>query len=331
MSDILLRLTDKNALLAALDRLRNEGGTILDPLELARVLKGRVKGQDHVIDDFAQLLWLNYAKRDRKRPVASVLFVGPTGTGKTELCKALAEHMYGDDDACLEFAGPELSNPESKARLIGNPPGYKDPRGQLTGPMINNPKRLVVFDEIDKAHPLIADLFLKMMGDGKLTEQGTGKVADFTQSVIALTSNEEFETMLELQEQISHPDELSNAIKGHLIAGGRWRPEVLGRIDRVYVYKPIPLEVVAEILAIKFEGLAASYAVALEHIEFELLLELLKRSDKVKNFGIRGMVQILDRDIAPAILRAKEAGARRVRLGLDSVGQPTVEIVERVS
>lgn len=328
MDDILQRLTDKDSLLRQLEQLAKSDSTWIDVDETAAALKQRVKGQDHVVDDLVRLLWMNYAKIERKRPVANVLFVGPTGTGKTELAKALAEHFWGDEDSCLEFAGPELSNPESKSRLIGNPPGYKGPHGQLTRPVISNPNRLIVFDEIDKAHPSIYDLFLKMMGDGRVVEQGTGATADFTKSVIVLTSNAEFQACLDMYETIQDQDELDNAIKNHLVATANWKPEIMGRIDRVYVYKPLPLPVMAEIVALKFESLAGSFDLTLEHIDVSLILRTLQQSEKVKDFGVRAMVRIMEREMAPSMLHAKRAGARRVRLQVDADGKLDVHSVD---
>jgi len=165
------------------------------------------------------------------------------------------------------------------------------------------------------------------MGDGRLTEQGTGKVADFTQSIVVLASNEEFETMLKLQAQIADPDDLTNACRSHLVSTGRWRPEILARIDRIYVFKELPLEVKAEIVAMKCEKLTQAYGVELEHIDAHLLIDMLRKSEKVKDFGIRALVQILERDLAPGILHAAEGGAKRVRLGIDAQLRPTVECV----
>ncbi len=131
------------------------------------------------------------AKTISNKPVASLLFLGPTGTGKTELAKAAAEFLFEDETAMIRFDCSEFTGPEGKARLIGVPTGYHgaEQGGQLTRPMMAKARRLILFDEIEKAHPSVFDLFLQMLGEARLTEQGSGKTADFSQSIVILTSN----------------------------------------------------------------------------------------------------------------------------------------------
>ena len=179
----------------------------INPEEMTAALQERVKGQDHVIEGVVRLLKQQWAKEKRKRPIANLLFVGPTGTGKTELAKAMAEYLYRDEKAAVIIDCADLGSPESKNRLIGAPSGYigSDKGGELTRKMLNNPKRVVVFDEVEKAHTLVLDLFLSTMGDGRLTDQSSGEVADFTQAVIILTSNLAEKAIVKLQEELTDP------------------------------------------------------------------------------------------------------------------------------
>jgi ATP-dependent Clp protease ATP-binding subunit ClpB len=135
----------------------------------------------------------------------------------------------------LRFDCSELNGAHSKDRLIGTPAGYvaSEQGGQLTRPVLSNPRRLILFDEIEKAYPPVFDLFLQMMGEARLTEQGSGKTADFSQSVIILTSNADAEQIGKIQREVNDYHEMVNAVKSHLADAKIFRPEIIGRIDRV--------------------------------------------------------------------------------------------------
>jgi len=196
-----LEITDRRRLEELLAARETGQACRIDEAEMCKSLKSRVRGQDHVIDEVVRFIRLQWAKQERKKPVANLLFLGPTGTGKTELAKAMAGYLFGDEKNMLLFDCSDFSGPEGKTRLIGTPTGYvgADAGGQLTRPVLNNPRRLIVFDEVEKAWPGVFDLFLSMMGDGRLTEQGSGKAADFTQCVIVLTSNAEQDALSAIQ------------------------------------------------------------------------------------------------------------------------------------
>src|SRR5690606_278304 len=156
-----------------------------------------------------------------------------------------------------------------KNRLIGSARGFAQAEqgGELTRKMLANPNRVVLFDEVEKASPDVFDLFLSMMGEGRLQEQGSGKVADFTRSTIVLTSNKEHEAIAEIDEQIDDYYEKIDAIKKHLANVQAFRPEILGRFDRIYVFRPLPPDVVAEIIALKAIYLARQFDLELEFVD----------------------------------------------------------------
>ena len=324
------KLTD----LAELERLlaqqtKGESRNI-DSAQMAAALKDRVKGQDHVVDDLVRLLKLEWGKEKRKRPIANFLFLGPTGTGKTELAKAMAEYLYGDEKAMLRFDCSEFTGPEAKTRLIGSPLGYvgSGQGGQLTRPVINNPKRLMLFDEIEKAYAQVIDLFLQMMGDGRLTEQGSGEVADFTQSITILTSNAEAEAIGKLQEEMDDYHEMVNAVKSHLAATGKFRPEIVGRIDRVYVFKPLAGMVMAEIVALKMTNLAKEYGLEITYVDPRVILDAMQRGNKLKKFGVRELDREIGNMLGEHLLAAKQAGGKRVRLDIEADGVMAISPAE---
>jgi ATP-dependent Clp protease ATP-binding subunit ClpB len=221
-------------------------GKKIDEKAMLEHLRARVKGQDAILRDVARLislrdgkrrLRLHLAKDIRNRPICNLLFLGPTGTGKSEVAKAIGSYLFEAESAILRFDGDELTTPDALPRLIGLPMGYEgaEKGGQLTRPVMANSKRVILFDDFDKAYPSIHDLFLTLMGEGRLTEEGSGETVDCTQCVIILTSNAEYEAIGKIQREFSDYHEMVNAVKGRIAESKVLRPEILGRIDRVYV------------------------------------------------------------------------------------------------
>ncbi|MDP9371381.1 MAG: ATP-dependent Clp protease ATP-binding subunit, partial [Chloroflexota bacterium] len=214
-------------------------------------LHARVIGQDEAIVAISRAYRRARAGfRDIKRPIGSFLFLGPSGVGKTETARALAEFLFGTEEAIIRIDMSEYSERHTVARLIGAPPGYVgyDEGGQLTEQVRRKPSSVVLFDEIEKAHPEIYNLFLQVLDDGWLTD-GKGRRVDFRNTIIIMTSNLGTEYILgEGTEHAGAPlpeetrDRIEEVLRSH------FRPEFLNRIDKIVIFTPLSREQLGKIL-----------------------------------------------------------------------------------
>ncbi len=217
--------------------------------ELEAELKNQVIGQDEAVEAVVRAIKRGrLGLRDPKRPIGSFLFLGPTGVGKTELAKALAKSLFGSVDSLLRFDMSEFTEKHSVSRLIGSPPGYVGygEGGQLTSKIRRRPYSVVLFDELEKAHPDIFDLLLQILEDGILTDS-EGKRAVFSNAVVIMTSNVGARSITEPKPLGFNPI-ISHGVKEAL--RDTFRPELLNRIDEIITFKTLSPESVEEITRI---------------------------------------------------------------------------------
>ena len=219
-------------------------------LQMESVVQQRVVGQDEAVTVVANAIRRSRAGlSDPKRPIGSFLFLGPTGVGKTELTKALADFMFDTDEAMVRLDMSEFMEKHSVARLIGAPPGYVgyEEGGYLTEAIRRRPYSVILLDEVEKAHPDVFNVLLQVLDDGRLTD-GQGRTVDFRNSVIVMTSNLGSQLIQEMAGEENY-ETMKNAVMD--IVGQHFRPEFVNRIDDLVVFHPLGRDHIRKIVDIQ--------------------------------------------------------------------------------
>lgn len=228
-------------------------------LNMEDILHKRLVGQDEAVERVSDAIRrARSGLKDPKRPIGTFLFLGPTGVGKTELAKSLAEFMFNDEDALIRIDMSEYMEKHNVSRLVGAPPGYVgyDEGGQLTEAVRRKPYSVVLFDEIEKAHPDVFNIMLQIFDDGRLTDS-KGRTIDFKNTLIIMTSNIGSDIILE--DSLKSIGETVNfeATKDKVmeILRSKFKPEFLNRIDETIFFKALTLEQLSNIVDIQMEYL----------------------------------------------------------------------------
>jgi ATP-dependent Clp protease ATP-binding subunit ClpB len=236
-------------------------------LRMEDALHERVIGQDEAVVAVANAVRRSRAGlSDPSRPNGSFLFLGPTGVGKTELCKSLASFLFDSDDAMVRIDMSEFMEKHSVARLVGAPPGYVgyEEGGYLTEAVRRRPYSVLLLDEVEKAHPDVFNILLQVLEDGRLTD-GQGRTVDFRNTVIVMTSNLGSDIIQELSGEDNY-ESMKSAVMG--VVGTHFRPEFINRVDEVVVFHPLARNQIRGIAEIQISLLQARLA------DRELSLEL---------------------------------------------------------
>jgi ATP-dependent Clp protease ATP-binding subunit ClpB len=293
-------------------------------LQMEAGIHKRVVGQDEAVKVVADAIRRSRAGlADPNRPNGSFLFLGPTGVGKTELCKALAEFLFDTEEAMIRIDMSEFMEKHSVARLIGAPPGYVgyEEGGYLTEAVRRKPYSVILMDEVEKAHPDVFNVLLQVLDDGRLTD-GHGRTVDFRNSVVVMTSNLGSHKIQELAGE-EHYGEMKNAVMD--IVGEYFRPEFVNRLDEVVVFHPLQKQQIRAIAEIQVGYLRKRLA------ERELQLEVSEAAlDRLGEAGFdpvygarplkRAIQQQLENPLAQAILAGQFAAGDTIRVDLGSEG-----------
>jgi ATP-dependent Clp protease ATP-binding subunit ClpB len=235
-------------------------GEVKKLVQMESRLRLRVIGQDEALEKVSNAIRRSRAGlSDPRRPIGSFIFLGPTGVGKTELARALAEFLFDDEHAMVRIDMSEYMEKHSVSRLIGAPPGYVgyEEGGQLTEAVRRRPYSVLLFDEIEKANPDVFNIFLQIMDDGRLTD-GKGRVVDFKNTIMIMTSNI---GSLSLSGDLTSPERFTRASEQVMTAlRGHFKPEFLNRIDDIVVFRPLGKEQLTKIVDLRLEDLKALLA-----------------------------------------------------------------------
>jgi ATP-dependent Clp protease ATP-binding subunit ClpA len=304
-------------------------------LKMEEALHERVVGQDAAVVAVSEAVRRSRAGlRDPNRPIGSFIFLGPTGVGKTELARALAEYLFDDEDATVRLDMSEYAERSSVSRLVGAPPGYVgyDEGGQLTEAIRRRPYSVVLLDEIEKAHPEVFDALLQVLEDGRLTD-GKGRTVSFDNAIVVMTSNAGShlipapkKSSPEAEPEADHEEvqeEIQEALMREL--GTYFRPEFLNRVDEVAVFHPLSEDDLTKIAALLLDDLRELAGQGgLELLFSEDVPRRIAREGLGSRFGARplrrAIGKLVEAPLSEEIIAGRLNPGDAVRVGVDPRG-----------
>jgi ATP-dependent Clp protease ATP-binding subunit ClpB len=273
-------------------------------------LHRRLIGQDEAVTAVSDAIRRARAGlKDPKRPIGSFIFLGPTGVGKTELARALAEFLFDDENALVRIDMSEYMEKFAVSRLVGAPPGYVgyEEGGQLTEAVRRRPYQVVLFDEIEKAHPDVFNVLLQLLDDGRLTDS-QGRTVDFKNTVVIMTSNIGSGSLVEAAEAGGEAfDRAADGVRAQLRE--HFRPEFLNRVDEVIVFRPLDEAQLMEIVGLLLAGLESRLTDAGVRLELtDAARAFVAREGYDPTFGARPLRRAIQRSIENPLAKAVLAG-----------------------
>ncbi|MDG1840659.1 MAG: AAA family ATPase [Dehalococcoidia bacterium] len=283
-------------------------------LRMEEFLHERIVGQERAIGSLSDAIRrARSGLKDPRRPIGSFIFVGPTGVGKTYLAQALAEYLFDDQDAIIRLDMSEYSEKHTASRLIGAPPGYigYDQAGELTEQIRRRPYQVILFDEIEKAHPDIFNTLLQIMDDGRLTDSH-GRTVDFSNTIIILTSNLGVDAKREPVGFVrSQSTDEANAQEKRIESSLKqtFRPEFLNRLDEIVVFEPLNEKEIADVANLEMKQIAARIGTQQIVLNIsEKAMAILAKEGYDPQFGARPLKRLIERRIENILARAMLAG-----------------------
>jgi len=289
-------------------------------LQMEKQLHSRVIGQNEAIDAIANAIRRSRAGlSDPNRPIGSFLFLGPTGVGKTESCKALANFLFDSENNMVRIDMSEFMEKHSVARLVGAPPGYVgyEEGGYLTEAVRRKPYSVILLDEVEKAHPDVFNILLQVLDDGRLTD-GQGRTVDFKNCVIIMTSNIGSELIHERFDKVGY-EQIKSALLDEL--SNHFRPEFLNRIDETVVFHPLGQQHIKSIATIQLQQLQQRLNARDYHLTFsEPAIDLLVSAGYDPVYGARplkrAIQQLLENSLAQEMLSGRLQTGKEIGVGV---------------
>jgi ATP-dependent Clp protease ATP-binding subunit ClpC len=278
-------------------------------MRLEEELHGRIVGQEEAVSAVAEAVRRSRAGLgDPRRPIGSFLFLGPTGVGKTELARTLAEALFGDENLMVRFDMSEFQERHTVSRLVGAPPGYVgyEEAGQLTEQVRRRPYSVLLFDEIEKAHGDVFNILLQILDDGRLTD-AQGRTVDFKNTVVIMTSNLGADRIQQYARQGGDFEQLKDDLMDVLRRS--FRPEFINRIDEIIVFRALTGEQLVDITKLLLDRLARRLRAQRIEVEFaDEATKLLSREGFDPEFGARPLRRTIQRLVENELSRMVLAG-----------------------
>lgn len=317
--------------------LKNASKTEIDISRLQKIdlrpylpwLKENLRGHDEIIEEIIRNLQQNCYLAKSGRTLGTFMLVGPTGTGKTFLAQLIAEALHpGIEPVILRMN--QLKHPDDVFTLIGPPPGVKgfELGGALTRPVLENPYRVVILDELEKAHKDIHHCLYDMLDTAKCREKSSGDTVSFSACVFFATSNAGVEALRSLKEQGADAASWLGRSRDALSTAGPFDKAFLARWDGIYLLDELSALHVAEVACLKLAKRWREYGIELEYTDPALLLEAVQKNEEFREYGVRQLGSYLESKTNGAIAEARKAGVKKVSLEAGPSGELVVKPVE---